>query len=92
MTLNTTQNAQPYRLIAETPAQSLHQTFTDHDIRQGLLTSRHDCVSTAWVRPCSIPLAKKILEVSYVPFCRYLVTSVQSMVSHMTPWPRPSKW
>lgn len=47
----------------------LHPTFTDEDIRAGLLTSKHYGVATACIKPYSIPLAKEILNGSSVLIC-----------------------
>lgn len=47
----------------------LHPTFTDEDIRTGLLTSKHYGVATACIKPYSIPLAKEILKDSSVLIC-----------------------
>ncbi|TQS32560.1 hypothetical protein Golomagni_07120 [Golovinomyces magnicellulatus] len=47
----------------------LHPTFTDDDIRQGLLTSKYYSVATACVKPYSIPIAKEVLDGSLVLIC-----------------------
>lgn len=47
----------------------LHPTFTDEDIRTGLLTSKYYGVATACIKPYSIPLAKEVLDGSSVLIC-----------------------
>ena len=47
----------------------LHPTMTDKDIAAGCELSKKYQVATACVKPCSAPLAKKILEGSGVAVC-----------------------